>query len=28
MPDPKKAIIRRIITELEGNEKHNLFIGQ
>ncbi len=28
MPDPKKAIIRRIITELEGKEKHYLFVGQ
>jgi putative nucleotide binding protein len=28
MPDPKKVIIRRIITELEGKEKHYLFVGQ
>ncbi len=28
MPDPKKAIIRRIITELGGKEKHYLFVGQ
>lgn len=26
LPDPDKAIIRRIILELEGNEKHCLFI--
>lgn len=26
MPDPEKTIIRRIILELEGNEKINLFI--
>ncbi|MBR9676601.1 DUF655 domain-containing protein [Candidatus Woesearchaeota archaeon] len=25
MPDPKKAIIKRIILELEGNEKYRLF---
>ena len=28
MPDPKKAIIRRIIAELGGKEKHYLFVGQ
>jgi putative nucleotide binding protein len=28
MPDPKKAIIRRIIQEFEGTEKHFLFVGQ
>lgn len=27
MPDPKKSIIRRILNEIEGKEKHNLFIG-
>ena len=26
MPDPEKAIIKRIILELEGNEKHKLFV--
>ncbi len=26
MPDPKKAILRRILLELEGNEKYNLFV--
>jgi len=26
MPDPEKAIIRRILQELEGNEKHRLFV--
>ncbi len=26
MPDPEKVIIKRILIELEGNEKHNLFI--
>lgn len=26
LPDPEKAIIRRILLELEGNEKHNLFV--
>jgi putative nucleotide binding protein len=26
MPDPKKAIIRRIVLELEGNEKHRIFV--
>ncbi|MBW2980743.1 DUF655 domain-containing protein [Candidatus Woesearchaeota archaeon] len=26
MPDPEKAIIRRIIQELEGAEKHRLFV--
>jgi len=25
MPDPQKAIIRRIMAELSGNEKHKLF---
>jgi putative nucleotide binding protein len=28
MPDPKKAIAKRILTELEGNEKHCIFTGQ
>ncbi len=26
LPDPKKAIIRRILLELGGNEKHRLFV--
>lgn len=26
MPDPEKAIIKRIIQELEGSEKHRLFV--
>ena len=26
MPDPEKVIIRRILEELEGNEKHRLFV--
>ena len=26
MPDPEKVIIKRIILELEGNEKHHLFV--
>ncbi|NQV08502.1 DUF655 domain-containing protein [Candidatus Woesearchaeota archaeon] len=26
MPDPKKAIIKRILLELLGNEKHHLFV--
>src|SRR3989338_2916794 len=26
MPDPEKAVIRRIQMELEGNEKHKLFV--
>ena len=27
MPDPEKAIIRRIMEELSGTEKHRLFVG-
>lgn len=27
MPDPKKAIVKRILQELEGNEKHHLFVS-
>ena len=27
MPDPKAAIIKRIVEELEGREKHLLFVG-
>ena len=26
IPDPEKLIIRRIIKELEGEEKHNIFV--
>ncbi|MBN2458308.1 DUF655 domain-containing protein [Candidatus Woesearchaeota archaeon] len=26
LPDPKKAIIRRILLEIEGKEKYNLFV--
>ena len=27
MPDPEKAIIRRIMAELSGKEKHRIFVG-
>ena len=27
MPDPKKIIINRIISEITGDEKHHLFVG-
>ncbi len=27
MPDPEKLIVRRILSELEGKEKHNIFVG-
>jgi len=27
MPDPEKAVIRRILIELKGEDKHNLFVG-
>jgi putative nucleotide binding protein len=26
MPDPEKTIVKRIISELEGNEKHHIFV--
>ncbi len=26
MPDPEKLIVRRILSELEGKEKHNIFV--
>ncbi|MEA2036205.1 MAG: DUF655 domain-containing protein [Nanoarchaeota archaeon] len=26
MPDPEKSIIKRILKELEGSEKHNIFV--
>ncbi|MDO8643102.1 MAG: DUF655 domain-containing protein [Candidatus Woesearchaeota archaeon] len=28
MPEPKKILVLRIISELEGREKHNLFVGR
>ena len=28
MPDPKQAIVRRIVSELEGKEKHPLFVDR
>lgn len=27
MPDPKKAVIRRILSEIQGKEKHCIFVG-
>ena len=27
MPDPEKAIIKRIMLELKGKDKHKLFVG-
>ncbi|HIH04803.1 TPA: DUF655 domain-containing protein [Candidatus Woesearchaeota archaeon] len=27
MPDPEKLIVRRVLSELEGKEKHNIFLG-
>lgn len=27
MPDPEKAIVKRILAELEGEDKHRLFVG-
>ena len=26
MPDPQKVLIKRIMRELEGKEKHNIFV--
>ena len=26
LPDPEKMVVKRILLELEGNEKHNLFV--
>jgi len=26
LPDPEKAIVKRILLELQGNEKHMLFV--
>ncbi len=28
MPDPEKTIVKRILSELEGNEKHQLFVDR
>jgi len=28
MPDPSKIVIKRILSELDGNEKYNLFVGR
>lgn len=28
MPDPEKAVIKRILAELEGKEKHKIFVGR
>lgn len=28
MPDPEKAVIKRIVLELEGNEKHYIFVDR
>ncbi len=28
MPDPVKIIVRRIVLELQGNEKHNIFVDR
>jgi len=28
MPDPEKLIMKRVMMELEGNEKHNLFVDK
>lgn len=28
MPDPEKAVIKRILLEIEGNEKHHLFVDK
>lgn len=27
LPDPKRMVVRRIITELEGKDRHRLFVG-
>ncbi|MBI4441239.1 DUF655 domain-containing protein [Candidatus Woesearchaeota archaeon] len=27
LPDPKKAVVKRIMKELDGTEKHSLFVG-
>ncbi len=28
MPDPEKAVIKRVLSELEGNEKYHLFVDK
>jgi len=28
LPDPQKIVIKRIVSELEGKEKYNLFVGR
>jgi len=28
LPDPKKMIVKRILSELEGKDRHRLFVGQ
>ena len=28
MPDPQKVVIKRILSELQGEEKYNLFVGR
>lgn len=28
MPDPMKIVVKRIVSELEGEEKYNLFVGR
>ncbi|MEK6916177.1 MAG: DUF655 domain-containing protein, partial [Nanoarchaeota archaeon] len=28
MPDPIKIVVKRIVTELMGTEKYNLFVGR
>ncbi len=28
MPDPEKAIIKRVISEIQGKEKHMIFVGR
>ena len=28
IPDPEKSVVKRILQELEGNEKHMLFVGR
>jgi predicted nucleic acid-binding OB-fold protein len=27
LPDPKKMVIKRIIEELEGKDRHRIFVG-
>ena len=28
MPDPLKVVVKRVVSELEGKEKYNLFVGR